>query len=230
MPIPGVFAPHAYVNTFGPRTLSFVTTDYIDGEEDSSCSFTGVSLSTAASNRWIIVGILGLMTNEYTASTITSCTVNGYPASIVVQDVHGGDKAIAGIAVAYCPTGTTGTIVVNFNSAIDSCHIAVWKATGLVRYAPYDSNTDTSGTMTFSLNTLSDGFIIGIGTSDDTFIGSSTWTNLTERYDTTKAVVTGVRSSSHTVTGADTTTSGSPVTITLSIGNQDDRVLVAASF
>lgn len=228
--IPGTIPVGNFVNTFGARTVSFVTTDYIDGEEDSSCSFTGVSLSTASSNRWIIVGICGLMTNEYSASTITSCTVNGYTASIVVQDFHTGDRAIAGIAVAYCPTGTTGTIVVNFNSAIDSCHIAVWKATGLVRFAPYDSDTDTSGTMSFSLDTLSNGFIIAVGTSDDTFIGPATWTNLTERYDSEKAVVTPGRASFHTVTGADTTTSGSPVTITLSIANQDDRVLVAASF
>lgn len=229
--IPGTIPAGNFVNTFGARTVSFVTTDYDEPlNGDSSYSFSGVSLGTAASDRWIILGVHGLANEDYSATAITSCTVNGYTGVPVAQDYYTDDRAVIGIVVAYCPTGTTGTIVVNFNSDVGACYISVWEVNGLVKFAPYDSDTDTSGSMSITLDTLADGFIIAVGSAEDTFISTATWTNVTERYDTEKSIVTAFNTSSHTVTGADTTTSGSAVTVSLSIGNQDGRALVAASF
>lgn len=235
--IPGTIPVGNFVNTFGTgfgtRTASFIGTDYdepVGG--DSSFSFSGTSLGTAASDRWIIVGVHGLMTaTGYSATTIlNTCTVNGYKAAPVVQVLNSQSNAIVGILVAYCPLGTTGTVVINFDSDVDACYISVWEVNGLVGFAPYASNTDISGSMSFSLNTLADGFIIAVGEAEDTFIGPASWTNVTERFDEENAIATGLSTATHTVTGADTTTSGSPVTVSLSIGNQDGRALVAASF
>jgi len=234
--IPGTIPAGNFVNTFSTRTVSYLGTDYIDGEEDSSFTFTGNSLGTAAADRWIIVGIHVLNNedpNYDSTTTITSCTVNGYIAPIARQASYqtgGGDSGICGIAVAYCPVGSTGDVVVTTNNDSDSMGISLWEANGLKAFAPYDSDVDSAGALSLTLDTLADGFIIGIAMAEGTS-SPSTWTNATERYDNADVAATGLDTATHKWTGADTTTAGSPITVSTSAASgSDSAMMLACSF
>lgn len=186
----------------------------------SSYTFSSSSFGTASSTRRIIVSIAGANNSR----TISSVTIGGVSADIVLQYSASGDNNTVGIAIALVPTGTSGSIVVNWSGTQDTTIIGWWAATGLESNTAYATSTNTipSSPATMDINGLENGFYIGVaGTSSST--GTNTWGNATERYD-----IAIDRAS----TGADAvTTSGlNSYTLTTSYTGNSNRCWIGATW
>ena len=95
-----------------------------------SWTFTGVNLGAAAADRYIIVVAGGRAVNG--ACALSDVTVAGAATTNVVAP--SGASLTSGIRRTTSPlaSGTSGTVVVTFDSSMDSCWIAVYRATDLV--------------------------------------------------------------------------------------------------
>jgi hypothetical protein len=96
------------------------------------------------------------------------------------------------------PTGTTANIVVTFSGLVNNCLIAVYALYDLSSNTPVASNAATAAgatTVSLTLSAQKDGIVIGgiTGSANVT----TTWTGVTERYDT--AVESAVRSGGESV-------------------------------
>lgn len=139
-------------------------------------TFSSQSLGTAAADRYIVVGAA---TRQTGGLTLSSVTVGGVSATIVVQQNNG--DGTTGLAIAAVPSGTTGDIVVTWSGASARCAIVFYRLTGLDSATPTDTDSDTATDPSFTL-TKAAGPTIGI-TSVSSGSLSCSWTNLTENAD-----------------------------------------------
>lgn len=153
---------------------------------DFTFTFSNVNIGFADPTRLVVVGV-----HYYefdTSVVLNSITIGGSSLSSVVSSsalVSGGSgsyiySAIRSRAVS---TGTTATISLSFSRAINlGCSIGVWSLYGL------NSNTAVStdaysGAFDMSFTTQPDDIIIAALTGVNT-AGPTTWTNISENYDT----------------------------------------------
>lgn len=140
-------------------------------------TFTGASIGTAASDRRVIVAVMGGGSNS--GVTLSSVTVGGVTATINGQATNG--NSVGAIVTAAVPTGTTGDIVVTFSGQKERCNVGVWSATGLTSNAAIDFDSGTADPGTATLDAVIGGFCIALAVSSNTT--TLTWTNVTENYD-----------------------------------------------
>lgn len=193
-------------------------------------TFSGRSLGTASSNRYIIVTIGGATGNR----TISSVTIAGVTATEIGQatgqDVGSSAYSTSGIYIAAVPTGTTGDVVVTFSSIETGCGIGVYAVTNLksatpvtvVTQAPTTKIDSVGGTLT----TKPGGFVIATVATKDNGVTGWSWTNATQNYSVL------LRSTDRATAGATATTS-SDGTVTVSAAPnqpQQQATFVAASF
>lgn len=210
-----------------PAILTYVGSNASTANATSH-TFTSESIGTAATDRYIIIGVTA--ENNLGARTISSVTVGGVSATQVVFREHstGSFWTQAAIYIVPYPTGTTATIVVNWSASNNMCGIGVWNATQLQSATATNTNSNTSDPLTATLNVAPGGIAIGCaaafpsGATPITY----TWTNMSERHD-------GVVEGTVTQTGADTSlvngNSSLSVTCTGSIAMLG-RSMVLASF
>jgi hypothetical protein len=189
-----------------------------DGDSLSAYTFAAANLGTAEVGRVIIVSITA---NGNAAKTISSVTIGGVSASILVQQSNG--FWAGGIAAAVVPTGTTGDIVVNLSNTAGAATVGVYRATGLASVTPIDTDSNT----TFSGLTLTaegGGFLIALTTHSGSG-GTITWANANEDFDTT------VADSANRLSGASIATTSTSITVTpTAAGTPSSQVFVAATF
>lgn len=153
----------------------------------SEYTFSSQNLGDAAADRYIIVAV-GSRDSGTTSQSISSVTVGGVSATIVVQQRNSATNTdVAGLAIAAVPNGTTGDVIVTFSETMLRCSIALYRATGLSSATPTDNGSSTATAPTYAIDVLAGGFAIGTANSGVNS-GTATWTNLTEDYD---ALVTG---------------------------------------
>lgn len=181
-----------------------------DTTDTDTYTFSSQNLGTAAADRYIIVAAAGRTVS--TDLNISSITVGGVTATVVQSAQSAvGDNDLT-IAIAAVPTGTTGDVVVTYNTTSLRCQICLWRATGLASATPTDTDQDDGepGTHDPSVSlTVPNGFAVGIVSNDAST--SVTWSGLTnKRYDDT------LEGGFYTVSMADvaTTTGVSPLAIT----------------
>jgi len=195
--------PHSYRNF------------YSDPANASTYTFTSADLGTAAANRHIIVGINGV---GGSASQVSSVTIGGVSAARVIAGTLQYNSPIE-IWIAAVPTGATGDIVVNFNGSESAASVSVWAAY-LASATPVDIG-DGTGTFNDTLNSTAGGFAVAITMLNPT--AGSTWTNVTENYDT---VVDG----NSQMSGASATTAGSSINIQRTPSSTYNNATIAATF
>ena len=171
--------------TVVPATISYQTSK-VSGSTTTSYSFASTAFGAAQADRLIVVTVSGLIAPSSGTGHITGVTVGGITATEVIQDVTfgGGNSVHCGIYVASVPTGTTGTVVVTTKASgsISRAGIGVFAVYGANATAT-DSDSDTgTSTKTCVVNVPAGGVVIGV-TCNYTSSRTTTWGNLTERYD-----------------------------------------------
>jgi len=166
---------------FLPPSVTFAD-HAVDLTSATTYTFTSRALSTAASSRKIVVAIAG-----YTGTTtVSSVTVGGVSATLVVQKQVNAASANAELWIAAVPTGTTGTVVVTWGAGRTGCGIGLYAVYGI---NPTASNTATASdaataaSITASLNIPATGVAIAVSTSSQAGGVTQSWTNLTKNYD-----------------------------------------------
>lgn len=120
-----------------PFSLSYVGNGGVQANASGSIS-QSVSIGTALSNRWVVIGFaLNTSGSATTPTTITSPVLGGIAmATVIVQNCGGGGAgAIAGIFIAKVPTGTTATFtctVAGTGSQAGTFIIHVWNILNLL--------------------------------------------------------------------------------------------------
>jgi hypothetical protein len=198
-------------------SFSYQTQDLIV-ENFSTFTFSAKAFGTAASDRIVIVSVVG---SGGSAGTISSVTIGGVSAAILVQ---ASDASLTGgIAAAAVPTGTTGNVVVTMSTTREGCAVGIWSATGHVSASAVavGSNTDLS---TLVLPAESGGFVIAMCTNFNSPSRQATWTGATENFDDDASIAARHSGASETVPLASVS-----VQPTLS-GAATSKVFVAATF
>lgn len=201
-------APELY---FGNASHSSVNT--------GTFSFTSMDFNVDNQNRLVIVAVHWYEFD--TSAAITSITVGGVTPTLAASSsraVSGGTGSFIYSALYYVqPTGTSGTIALQFNRSIDvGCSVATWAAYNLASNTPA---TTANGNPALSVTTQPGDVVVSAATA----LGSSafTWTGLTENYDTASAGLG--RSGASAVTqnngalSVDAAASGTPVTMSVAV-------------
>lgn len=143
-------------------------------------TFASQNLGTAHAERVIVCAI-----NASTSPTdVTSVTINGVTATSIIelQDTN----EYAAIFAAVVPTGTSGSVVVNFTGSTTDCSIALFRlvglSTGTGTPTATATATNTDDALASTINVSANGFVIGCGTFDnDTTV--VTTVGVTENWD-----------------------------------------------
>ena len=173
-------------------------------------TYSGVALGTASSTRAVYV----FATGQGPAASnfdVSSMTVGGVSATRVA-DVTNSDEAqyVSELWRADVPSGTTGDIVVTWNSAMSQCGVIAWAVTG--DHNLFDIQTNLSdSTASFTLTDIPDDSVILAGRGG-TSSRTHTWSSdVTENVD--EVIGSGVvqsGASSAKSTGGDFTVTCTP--------------------
>lgn len=178
---PRLFVPPFVGGVFPVLTALGAT---IDTSNATNYSHTGVSFGVASSGRYLYF-LAGGQSSATTTRTISSATIGGVTATVLAEigDSGFGDTHCALIAAAV-PTGTSGTVAINYSGSCLNNAIYGWAITELKNpLTPEATSTDTDSPIDVDVNTLRDGIVIGGVFSDQNL--AFTTTGLTEDYDNT---------------------------------------------
>jgi hypothetical protein len=173
-----------------PPRLVFQGFSFLDGTENTTpLTYSSAPLGTAAANRYIVV-VGHTFTNTAALRGISTVTLDGVTMTELVKVVSGGGVAAptcTGIFMLKKTSGTTGTVVVNVDGAINSKGAAV--------YSLYDSNewffpNGTASSFTTTVNPITSNVSLAIAGDGAALAATTninrtdpTWTsNLTKNY------------------------------------------------
>lgn len=195
----------------------------VSASDLTTYTFTNHATGTAGARK-TIVGVGGSDgTSNFSVNTVT---VGGASATEVVDSADASAIVQSAIYIIDNPSGTTASIVVTFSEAVTGAVVCVWAAydvTSETATATANQFQTSSAAITLSLNINSGGF--GVAMSSKEFDGATTvWTGMTERSNA--SVESGVSS----YAAADTTTAGTPLTVTVDWSGSSDSIGASASF
>lgn len=151
-----------------------------NGNSQSSYTFSGMDFGVESDRSFVVVTVAG-RENESNRS-ISSVTIGGVAASAIVS--VGGYPIPAGIYLAS-PSGTSGSIVVNFSNSVVEATVAVYS----IYFAKSSSALDTASATTTSLsgsvdvNAEKGGVVIAFSKNLSNSVRTATWSGITEQFD-----------------------------------------------
>lgn len=148
------------------------------GSNLTAYTFSGLAIGAAITGRKVVVIASGFVSSD----TINSVTVGGVSATTVLeQAVADGFLEMWQVEM---PTsgGTTGDVVVTFSAGVCNCAVGVYAIFGAA-FAAHDTGSDTTDTLSDTLNIPVGGVAIGGAFSANGASASFVWTNLTEDYE-----------------------------------------------
>ena len=160
------------------------TTSAVDSVDRTTYTFSSVALGTASTTRAVYVWSTA-QGPSVSAFNINTMTVGGVSASLVqVADSSAEPQYMGELWRADVPTGTTGDIVVTWNSGVSQCGVSVWSVDG--DHEEFAIATDVSNsTSSVSFTNVPDNSVILAGRGSS-FSGTHTWTgDVTENVDQT---------------------------------------------
>jgi len=185
---------------------------YFNGSSDSttnaaSFSFTSMDFNVDNPQRTVVIAV-----NFYefdTSATISSITAGGTAATLVATAnrlIAGGTGSFIYAALYYVqPTGTSGTIAITLNRSIDrGCSVGVWSLYNLNSSAAVTSAVSNTGSV--ALTTQPGDIVIAASTAGSSGT-NTTWTNVTENYDSSPNAMTRSGASAITETNGTLTVS-----------------------
>jgi len=144
----------------------------------SSTTYSGVSFGTASSDRYIVV----LATGRHTSTFTQTATIGGIFATEVATLLNStASFHRISVFIAAVPTGTTGSVVLNFSNSIVRNMISVFSVTGIDGLTPFATASSTANPASGTITIPADG--IAIAGTYNILGGAYTWSNLTERHD-----------------------------------------------
>lgn len=184
-PLNWTVAPLASDAAANPVDLSFQGYT-LQNSAASSYTFNSVAVGAADSTRRIVVGVVGR--DSGTTADISSVTVNGSAAALVTDGTTsaklrstGANINIVALYVADVPTGTTATVVVNFNKSIARCGIHIYRLLNTSSQQAANVATTTAYNGTMNLTVPSSGATLGVSvqsTASQTSLSNLTQDNL----------------------------------------------------
>jgi hypothetical protein len=154
----------------------------MDPADLTTYTFSSQNLGTAASDRYIVVCSHARRGSQLNLSSVT---VGGVSATIVRQERQGASSCTnQAISIALVPTGTTGDVVLVYDSTAVRCHIALYALNGIDPTSVLNSADQrllSDATLNTSVDVPADGVAIstgGLGSSSATV----TWAGLTQDF------------------------------------------------
>lgn len=186
------------------------TTSAVSGTDTAAYTFSSVALGTASTDRAVYVWTSG-QGPSVSAFNVNTMTVGGVSASLVqVADSSAEPQYMGELWRADVPTGTTGDIVVTWNSALSQCGVSVWSVTG--DHEEFAIATDLSNsTSSVSFTNVPDNSVILAGRGSTSSV-THTWSaDVTENVDQTiEGSVTHSAASKFHATGGSKTVTCTP--------------------
>jgi hypothetical protein len=217
--LPGMFPGMLMVGASAATPMLAHTGSDDDSADQSSYSFLNVPFGTEAASRYMVVAV-GARINSGTVNP-TAVTIAGNSASVIIQQSNG-DNYVGLWGVAL-PTGTTGTVQVDFDDLRDQCLISVYALYDLSSTTPNDTSDDINTALSLDINTLADGVLIAAGFSNTTPTAFE-WTGATEDYEQVSDAG-GLSTASASALAAAT-----PRTLSCSVTGGNEDVGVAAAW
>lgn len=145
-------------------------------------SFNGINFGPAEADR-LIIATIDLVSSSTTPG-ISSCTIGGVTATLLVQGVHQPASGYTRVAAygAIVPTGTSGSIVFSLNPGTLRSGLGVFSVLGGASLTPQDTLFSNATTPTGTLDIAAGGVALAhIGHTSGA--SAISWTELTEQYD-----------------------------------------------
>lgn len=156
------------VSAGGSFSLSYVSNNHTNSSA-SSYTYTGQSIGTADSARYVEVCAASFLLSNPTPPTITSMTIGGVNAASVVtngQNLSGNGNATE-VWGALVTTGTTATIVINYTTNPSRIGIAVYELHSPTGSPVTASNQGNSSGFNTTLTIPSGGASVGCAFDHD---------------------------------------------------------------
>jgi hypothetical protein len=158
--------------SMAPLAVTFTDSDS-SGSNNTTYTFTGLSIGTAAATRYVIAGFAAEGGSNPTAAS--SVTIGGVSATLL-----SGTGTYAAIYIALVPTGTTATVAITLNAEASRCGVVVWTAANLSSASAQDTLTDTSDPLSGTIDVPSEGAVVAIAAHGNSNGHLFTWTGATE--------------------------------------------------
>ena len=169
---------------FAPAAIVTFTASAQNGAENlTAATFSSQSLGAADPTRQIVV-IVGAIP-QAGDRVVSSITVGGTSMS----EIHTNQSVYSFVSFWSCEkaTGTSGDVVINFSGtmgqSVDCAVYALYNAS-TSEYAKTKLANTSSATIANTISIPAEGVCISHTEHSDNPARSSSWTNLTERYDT----------------------------------------------
>ncbi len=171
----------------GPATLTYQAA-YVPTMVGLTGTQTGVAFGPVGGARAIIIAIHWYAT--VTTSVLSSATIGGIVVPTITTGTMIGPGTSAyiytGFIAAFVPSGTSGTVVLNFSGGggtVDA-RIFVYQALNIVSLTPHATgqNASTISPVSTTCDLEANGIVLAAGS--DFQAAPATWTGITESYDT----------------------------------------------
>lgn len=153
------------------------TSSQVDASNATTYTFTGMSFGAASADRQTVVCFATTGVNN--GGTISSATINGVTATVLVQRLS--TSTIVGVLSAANPTGTSGTVSVTLSTGKGRAAISVYKLTGSATGAFDTANAASGDPISGLIDVPLQGSAIAIAAAQ--VATAVTWTGLTEDAD-----------------------------------------------
>lgn len=206
------------------RLVDLAITNTYNGNNtanNSSYTYSGISIGAASPDRYIIVGTGG---RDASNRTFNSCTVGGASTTRLVHQATLNHLALF-ITDAPVTSGSTANIVISLSGTSQRNAVSVWALTGsLSSITPLDTLNIDASDPSGSLDVGAGGAHVAIAYTNGG--RSVTWTGVTEDYD----VAFEAGNLNTFSSGSGITAAAAARTITANFSASDDDRMLAASF
>ena len=176
---------------------------HAEGGSGNPVTFSALSFGAAAANRFLVAAFTWIGSP---AKTLSSCTIGGISATVVVSSGAGGATGqSAAIAIAAVPTGTSGNVVGTFSGSVANVAVALYSLSAIASATPTATASSNAANPTATINIGAGACLLAvagaIGTSP-----SGSWTSpMTNDVNTTFGGGTACRTAaSHVFPSAQT--------------------------
>lgn len=181
MTLPGQMGFFAKFTPSTPAVATYIVTG-VSSTNLSTYTFTSANIGTAAADRIVLVAITA-RGNTAGNFTVGSVTIGGNAATVDSTTNAGNGREVSTFAYLLVPSGTTATIVVNFNGGtMDVCATHIYNINGQASNTPVGSAVSYSPAPSAAPGTQTNGCAVCCVMGDTNT--NYTWTNATEDYDT----------------------------------------------
>ena len=163
-----------------PKVTYAWASNTTNGTSASTHTYAGQGIGTAATTRRVVFAI---QATGGTGTAVSSATVGGTAASLIVARQHSGDTSMfSEMWWAPLATGTTADIVVNYNNTKSRSGLIVWAV-----YDAFPTAADTDGSESISpsvtITAPAQGIVLAAAHLDHSASVTWSWTGISEDAD-----------------------------------------------